>query len=77
MKVDQSFVAHVPDDEASRAIVQGITEMAHALGRRVVAEGVETLRVRSAVERIGCDLLQGYVIARPLPPERVLAYFAA
>jgi EAL domain-containing protein (putative c-di-GMP-specific phosphodiesterase class I) len=67
LKVDQSFVRGVPQDEGSAAIVQAVIRMAHALGISVVAEGVETEEQAAFLAASGCDVLQGYLLGRPMP----------
>lgn len=51
------------------AVVRGIVGMAHSMGRKVVAEGVETIEHGVPLIRCGCDYAQGFGIARPMPPE--------
>jgi EAL domain-containing protein (putative c-di-GMP-specific phosphodiesterase class I) len=50
----------------ARAVVDGVVKLAHALGKRVVAEGVETIKQRRILTELGCDELQGYLFARPM-----------
>jgi len=69
IKIDRSFVRDLPGDEDDRVLVQAIVQLATALGIRVVAEGVETAAQREFLQRIGCGLLQGYFIARPMRAE--------
>ncbi len=67
IKIDRSFVsdAHVNDD--SRVIVRTIIDLAHNLGMKAVAEGVETQDVWDRLHDWGCDIVQGYYVSRPLP----------
>ena len=67
VKIDQSFVRDMLNDERDRALVRGIVSLAHAFNRTVVAEGVETPAHAEALRELGCDGLQGYGIARPMP----------
>jgi diguanylate cyclase (GGDEF)-like protein len=69
LKVDRSFIGHIADGTKERAIVTGMIELAHAIGMRVVAEGVETAAQLSELRRMGCDIVQGYYLARPAPAE--------
>ncbi len=69
IKIDRSFVRDLPGDEDDRVLVQAIVQLATALGIRVVAEGVETILQRDFLQRIGCDVLQGFLIGRPMPAE--------
>jgi EAL domain-containing protein (putative c-di-GMP-specific phosphodiesterase class I) len=67
LKIDHSFVAGIGTDDEDRAIVRGVIEMAHALGLRAVAEGVEEVEQLEALLDLGCDLGQGYYWMRPSP----------
>jgi EAL domain-containing protein (putative c-di-GMP-specific phosphodiesterase class I) len=66
LKVDGSFVRGMTTDASDRAIVELTIELAHRLGKRVVAEGVETEREAELLIEMGCDVLQGYLISRPV-----------
>ena len=66
VKIDQGFVADLGRDPASQVIVNAVVEMAHGLGKTVIAEGVETLDQLQAVEASGCDSCQGFYFARPM-----------
>ncbi|MBV1786891.1 EAL domain-containing protein [Marinobacterium sp. D7] len=67
LKIDRSFVADIHQDVDDRTIVETVIVMAHALGLRVVAEGAETEQQVEFLREQGCDLVQGYYYARPLP----------
>lgn len=67
LKIDCSFVAGLGADAGDSAIVTSCVQLAHAVGLRAVAEGVETDRQRAALLELGCDLAQGYYYSRPLP----------
>ncbi|HXY17051.1 MAG TPA: bifunctional diguanylate cyclase/phosphodiesterase [Gaiellaceae bacterium] len=67
LKIDQSFVSGLPRSEASTAIVAAAIELSHRLGLSVVAEGVETDDQYDCLDALGCDLIQGYIISRPVP----------
>ena len=73
IKIDKSFVLEMADDEADEAIVRSMIELAHNLGLRVVAEGVESAATWMRLAALGCDLAQGYHLARPLPADGLLA----
>lgn len=69
LKIDRSFVNDLEHSEDARAVVAAVVGLAHALGLRVVAEGVETPGQRDILLGMGCDELQGFFYARPMPPE--------
>jgi diguanylate cyclase (GGDEF)-like protein/PAS domain S-box-containing protein len=71
IKIDRTFVARLPDDPATHAIVRAIVGLAHDLGMAVVAEGIETADQERALAELGCDRGQGYRWSVPLPPERL------
>jgi len=75
LKIDKSFVDDVLTDSDDAEIANAIIRLAHALNLRVVAEGVESLEQVAFLKDRGCDEIQGYVIAKPLPPDRVEAFF--
>ncbi len=68
IKIDQSFVRDMLEDTDDLAIVDGVVKLAKAFQRKVMAEGVETMAHRDALLELGCQLAQGYGIARPMPP---------
>lgn len=67
LKIDQGFVRDVARDERDRAIVQSIITLAHSLGFTTIAEGVETADQLEILRAMGCDEIQGYFFARPMP----------
>ena len=66
VKIDQSFIAGIGHNPTGGAIVAAVTELAHALGLAVTAEGVETRMQHDQVSAIGCESAQGYFYARPM-----------
>ncbi|MFO8073259.1 MAG: EAL domain-containing protein [Polyangia bacterium] len=70
VKLDRSFVRNLPDDPSDAAIAAAVIEMTHALGRAVVAEGVERERQIDFLVERGCDRVQGFYFGRPMPPRR-------
>ena len=74
LKIDQSFVRGLPQDSENAAIVRAVIEMAHALSLTVVAEGVETPEQAEFLRHCGCDILQGYLLGRPMPPDQLAKY---
>jgi len=71
IKIDRSFVARMLEDPADQAIVKAVVDLAHAFGRTCVAEGVETPEHLQALLAMGCELAQGFAIARPMPAEEL------
>jgi diguanylate cyclase (GGDEF)-like protein len=71
IKIDRSFVAGVVENPEDRAVIGALVDMAEALGLHVVAEGVETEEQLRVLTELGCDTAQGYLMARPMPPETV------
>jgi EAL domain-containing protein (putative c-di-GMP-specific phosphodiesterase class I)/FixJ family two-component response regulator len=69
IKVDKSFVMQAPHSSESRSVIKSIVELGHSLGLLVTAEGVENLKTLDYLNSLGCDLAQGYFIARPMPGE--------
>ncbi|HUX90863.1 MAG TPA: EAL domain-containing protein [Gallionellaceae bacterium] len=74
MKLDRSFVSKGVEDAAARAILESSMDMAHKLGLSTVAEGVETELDLKLVRSLGCDLVQGYLIAKPMPVKEMLVW---
>ena len=72
LKIDREFVMDVATSKDARAIVDAIVRLAHALDLRVVAEGVETAEQRDALIKLGCDELQGFYFARPMPAQDLM-----
>ncbi len=68
LKIDKSFVQAAAHDTTARTIVESSVTLAVDLGLRIVVEGVETVATWEWLARLGADLMQGYFIARPLPP---------
>jgi EAL domain-containing protein (putative c-di-GMP-specific phosphodiesterase class I) len=77
LKVDKSFISDLGEDAEDAAIVQTIVELAHTLGMKVVAEGVETEGQASLLREMGCDFGQGFYFSEPLPPEEASAFLNA
>jgi EAL domain-containing protein (putative c-di-GMP-specific phosphodiesterase class I) len=69
LKVDRAFVCGASSDPVARAIFQSSVDLGHALDMQVVAEGAETKEDWDLVVAMGCDQLQGYVVAKPMSPE--------
>ena len=74
LKIDTSFVSRIDVDEESREIVKMIVALAHGLGKRVIAEGIETPAQEQTLRHLGCRLGQGFHFARPMEAEAVSRY---
>jgi diguanylate cyclase (GGDEF)-like protein/PAS domain S-box-containing protein len=73
LKIDKSFVLGMEHDQEATAIVRTIVELAHDLGLKAVAEGVETDRARELLLESGCDFAQGFLLGRPISPDMLPA----
>ncbi|RJX30286.1 MAG: EAL domain-containing protein [Oxalobacter sp.] len=76
LKIDQSFVIDMLDNPADLNIVKSVVQLAKTFDRSVIAEGAETLAHASKLMKLGCRLMQGYGIARPMPPEQMPQWHA-
>ena len=76
LKIDRSFVGGLGQDARNEALVSGIIGLAHALGLKVTAEGVETGEHLARLREMRCDLAQGYHCSKPLPSEEAGALLA-
>ncbi len=74
LKIDRSFVRDLETDSGDRAIAEAIVVMAHRLGLKVIAEGVETKGQQEILTTVGCDYVQGYLYAKPMPVEAFLDF---
>lgn len=74
LKIDQQFVQPLPGDVEDAAIVSAVIQMSKALGITVVAEGVETEAQSAFLSAHGCDILQGYLISRPIAPQQLVEF---
>ena len=74
LKIDRSFITDLMDEPDSEAIVRSIIELARNLGLETVAEGVEDERVCERLTGLGCDYVQGFAIARPMPADAMLRW---
>ncbi|MGI8685098.1 MAG: putative bifunctional diguanylate cyclase/phosphodiesterase, partial [Acidimicrobiales bacterium] len=73
VKIDRSFVADLGDDAVDTEIVRSVIRLANTKGIRAVAEGVENVRQLGILNELGCPLVQGYLLARPLPAVEIAA----
>ena len=77
IKIDQSFVKGMADNRSDRLMVQSTIGLAHSLGRKVVAEGVEQAETLDLLIEMGCDIAQGFAIGRPMSLESLRKRIAA
>ena len=77
IKIDKSFVLRMDVDEEDATIVRSTIDLAHGLGLRVIAEGVETAETWQRLSDLGCDAAQGYFLSRPHPADVVTDWLAA
>lgn len=77
LKIDRSLITDMPENAAHAAIVRSMIELGHNLSMRVVAEGVETEDVLIGLGEYGCDLAQGYLLARPMAVEQLQQWLKA
>lgn len=75
IKIDQSFVLNMDQDKGSNVIVKSTIELAHNLGYRVVAEGIENKETYKILQEYGCDIGQGYYMSRPVPEKELIEWF--
>jgi EAL domain-containing protein (putative c-di-GMP-specific phosphodiesterase class I) len=73
LKIDRSIVADLPADEHAKGLAGGIVGLAHALGLKVIAEGVETEAQRDFLAALGCDAAQGYFLGKPVDADSASA----
>jgi EAL domain-containing protein (putative c-di-GMP-specific phosphodiesterase class I) len=73
VKIDRLLVKGIADSPRAVDIPAAIVQMAHSLDLKVIAEGIETLEQASRLQRLNCDIAQGYYFAKPMPPEQLTA----
>jgi len=74
LKIDQSFTMNVSGNAESRAVIRSMVELGKSIGMKVVAEGIEELSSWDFLRQLDCDMVQGFLIARPLPAEQVFSW---
>jgi EAL domain-containing protein (putative c-di-GMP-specific phosphodiesterase class I)/CheY-like chemotaxis protein len=72
IKIDRAFVHNATHDTAARAVLESSVDLGHILGMQVVGEGTETLEDWNLLAAIGCDIAQGYYLARPMPADKFI-----
>jgi len=77
LKIDKTFVRNMLENKADEQIVRSVIDLAHNFELEAVAEGVETPATFEALARLGCDVIQGYVYAYPMPPREIPGWWAA
>lgn len=77
LKIDQSFVRDMLIDRDDLAIVRSVIALAGVFQRGVIAEGVESMEIGECLLDLGCDIAQGYAIARPMPPQAIVTWLAS
>jgi EAL domain-containing protein (putative c-di-GMP-specific phosphodiesterase class I)/GGDEF domain-containing protein len=75
LKIDQSFVRRLPDDQGAAYIIEAAVTLAHNLGLKAIAEGVENRDVYELLQRMNCDMVQGYMVSHPLPAPAFVAWY--
>jgi EAL domain-containing protein (putative c-di-GMP-specific phosphodiesterase class I) len=77
LKIDKAFVMGMADSQKDVLLVRSTIDLAHSLGLKVTAEGVETTAAQALLSGMGCDLAQGYLICRPAPLADLIAFLDA
>jgi diguanylate cyclase (GGDEF)-like protein/PAS domain S-box-containing protein len=77
VKIDKSFVDHVHEGQEGRALVQSVIDLSRALGLDTTAEGVESVEQQRELADLGCDTLQGFLFARPMPADELVLALAS
>ncbi|HNH36440.1 MAG TPA: EAL domain-containing protein [Rhodocyclaceae bacterium] len=77
LKIDQGFVRNLMNDAGDERIVRTSIDLGHTFGLQVVAEGVETAELADRLREMGCDILQGYFAARPMPRAELIGWYRA
>jgi EAL domain-containing protein (putative c-di-GMP-specific phosphodiesterase class I)/CheY-like chemotaxis protein len=72
IKIDRAFVHNAAHDTAARAVLESSVDLGHILGMKVVGEGTETLEDWNLLAAIGCDIAQGYYLAKPMPADQFM-----
>ncbi|HWA70965.1 MAG TPA: EAL domain-containing protein [Polyangiaceae bacterium] len=75
LKIDRSFVSDIESNQSNQSIVRAVVALAHDLQLDVVAEGIESAQVMRKLAELGCDVVQGYFISRPLPAKDFAEFF--
>jgi EAL domain-containing protein (putative c-di-GMP-specific phosphodiesterase class I) len=73
IKIDRSFIMDMASSDSDMMIVKTMITLAHGLGKRILAEGVEDANQLLLLRHMSCDAVQGYLVAKPLPEAEALA----
>ncbi len=71
LKINHQFIKDISINEGNAALVSSVINMAHNLGLKVIAESVETIEQMKLLENMGCDLMQGFLFSKPIPPKQI------
>ena len=74
LKIDKSFVMNMISDRKDESIVNAAIDLAHTLGLKTVAEGVEDEETLDLLSNMGCDYVQGYYVAKPMPYDELIQW---
>ncbi|MCP4326380.1 MAG: EAL domain-containing protein [Alteromonadales bacterium] len=74
LKIDQSFVRDLSEDDDDKAIIKSIISLANAMNLKVIAEGVETIEQKEFLQEKGCNEIQGYLYSKPIPADEIEIY---
>jgi len=77
LKIDRSFVLQMIEDDSDQAMVRATIDLAHNLGMRVIAEGIEDQRTWLRLAELGCDAAQGHLVAAAMSPQALLSWIAS
>ncbi len=77
LKIDRSFICDITNEPRDAAITRSLITLSKSLGLTTIAEGVETDEQRNMLDKLECEQIQGFLISRPLPPEKILDFLLA
>lgn len=75
IKIDRSFITIIENEEDEHAVTKGIIDLGHSMKLKIIAEGVETKQQLKFLQKFNCDMIQGYIFGKPLPPEEFSKFF--
>jgi len=76
LKIDQSFVRNLGENKESKEIVKAIVDLAHSINIKTIAEGIETQPDYEYLNGVGCDIGQGYFMAKPLTANNFISWYS-